>query len=162
MAGIDDAEARLAAILRAYMHIGLENPALYRLMFGPALSSAGTAARPAVARAAGADARAVLEDVIRCGARSGAFAVSPDDPKALALAALSPWSAAHGLTMFMIDRIPRPDLSVDELIGALLRMVVAGLRQPRTEQPRPAATHATGAERITRWSRRHLSSRSSC
>jgi len=149
MAGIDEAKARLAAILRTYMRLGLENPALYRLMFGPALSGAGSAARPAVAREAGADARAVLEDVILYGARSGAFAVSPDDPKALALAALSPWSAAHGLTMFMIDRIPRPDLSVDELIDALLRMVVAGLRQPRAEQPRPAAANATEAEGIT-------------
>jgi AcrR family transcriptional regulator len=148
MAGIHGAEARLAAILRTYMRLGLENPALYRLMFGPALSGAGSAARPAVARAAGADARAVLEEVILYGARSGAFAVSPDDPKALALAALSPWSAAHGLTMFMIDRIPRPDLSVDELIDALLRMVVAGLRQPRTEQPRPAAANASAAEGI--------------
>lgn len=149
MAGIDDAEARLAAILRTYMRLGLENPALYRLMFGPALSGAGSAARPAVARGAGADARAVLEDVILYGARSGAFAVSPDDPKALALAALSPWSAAHGLTMFMIDRIPRPDLSVDELIGALLRMVVAGLRRPRAEQPHPAPANATEAQGST-------------
>jgi AcrR family transcriptional regulator len=149
MAGLDDAEARLAAILRTYMCLGLENPALYRLMFGPALSGAGSAARPAVARGAGADARAVLEHVILYGARSGAFAVSPDDPKALALAALSPWSAAHGLTMFMIDRIPRPDLSVDELIDALLRMVVAGLRQPRAEQPRPAPANATEAEGST-------------
>jgi AcrR family transcriptional regulator len=148
MAGIDDAGARLAAILRAYMLLGLENPALYRLMFGPALSSAGSAARPAIARAAGADARAVLEEVILCGARSGAFAVSPDDPKALALAALSPWSAAHGLTMFMIDKIPRPDLSVDELIDALLRMVVAGLQEPHAEPPRRAATNATEVERI--------------
>jgi AcrR family transcriptional regulator len=149
MAGIDDAEARLAAILRAYMCLGLENPALYRLMFGPELSGAGSAARPAVARAAGADASAVLENVILYGARCGAFAVSPDDPKALALAALSPWSAAHGLTMFMIDKIPSPDLSVDELIDALLHMVVTGLRQPRAGQPHTAAASAPEAEGLT-------------
>jgi AcrR family transcriptional regulator len=135
MAGIDDAEERLVAICRAYVRLGLENPALYRLMFGPVLSDAGSSARPAVARVAGADARAVLEDTILHGARSGALAISPDDPKSLALAAISAWSAVHGLTMFAIDKIPRPDLSVDEMTDALLRMVVAGLRHPRPEQP---------------------------
>lgn len=135
MTGIDDPEACLVAICRTYLRLGLENPALYRLMFGPALSSAGSADRPTVARTAGADARAVLENVILQGARSGAFAVLPDDPKALALAALSAWSAVHGLTMFAIDRIPRPDLSVDDMIDALLSMVVAGLRHPRARRP---------------------------
>ena len=37
-----------------YVRLGLENPALYRLMFGPALSDAGSADRPTVARVAGA------------------------------------------------------------------------------------------------------------
>ncbi len=133
--GIDDPEARLVAICRTYLRLGLENPARYRLMFGPALSNAGSAARPTVATAAGAAARAVLEHVILQGARSGAFDVPPDDPKALALAALSVWSATHGLTMLAIDSIPRPDLSVDDMIDALLSMVVAGLQHPRPGRP---------------------------
>jgi AcrR family transcriptional regulator len=129
LAGIDGAEALLVAIVRTYVRVGLENPALYRLMFGPALSEAGSVDRPTVARAAGAEARAVLEDVILRGARSGAFAVSPDSAEDVSLAALVAWSAAHGLTMFAIDRIPRADLSVDDMIDRLLRMVVTGLRQ---------------------------------
>ena len=129
-AGTDDPELLLAAICRAYIRLGLENPALYRLMFGPALSEAGSGDRPAVARLAGAKARAVLEDVILRGARSGAFAVAPDKPQEVALAALAAWSAAHGLTMLAIDKITHADLSVEEMIAKLLRMVVTGLRGP--------------------------------
>lgn len=130
MAGIEGPEATLTVICRTYVRLGLENPALYRLMFGPALSDTGSADRPALARAAGAEARAVLEDVILGGARCGVFAVAPDDPRDVALAALAAWSAAHGLTMLAIDRIPRTDLSVEDMIDRLLRMVVAGLRHP--------------------------------
>ncbi len=129
MAGVEGSEAILVVICRTYVRLGLENPALYRLMFGPALSNTGSADRPTVARLAGANARVVLEDVILGGARCGVFAVAPDNPQDVALAALSAWSAAHGLTMLAIDGIPRTDLSVDDMIDRLLRMVVAGLRE---------------------------------
>jgi AcrR family transcriptional regulator len=136
MAGIDESETLLAAICRTYIRLGLENPALYRLMFGPALSASGSADRPTVARLAGAEARGVLECVILHGARSGAFAVSPENAEDVAMAALAAWSAAHGLTMLAIDRIPPLDLSIDAMIERLLRIVVTGLRKPRA---RPAA-----------------------
>jgi hypothetical protein len=71
----------------------------------------------------------VLEEVILRGARSAVFAVSPDSAEDVALAAIAAWSAAHGLTMFAIDRIPRADLSVDDMIDRMLRMVVTGLQQ---------------------------------
>jgi AcrR family transcriptional regulator len=129
MVGIDDPKGLLVAIARAYVRLGLENPALYRLMFGPALSEAGSADRPPVAKLAGAEARAVLEEVILRGARAGAFAASPDDPQDSALTALAVWSATHGLTMLAIDKVPPPDLSVDDMIEWLLRMVVAGVRK---------------------------------
>jgi len=131
MAGLDDSEALLVAICQTYIHLGLKNPALYRLMFGPALSQAGAGDRPTIARVAGAEARAVLEEIILHGARSGAFAVSPDDPQDVALTAIAVWSAAHGLTMLVIDKIPRADLGVDEMIERLLRIVVAGLLASR-------------------------------
>src|SRR5277367_2997071 len=69
--GVEDPEAAVVAICRAYMHLGLENPALYRLMFGPALSDTGTVDRPAIARSAGDRARAVLENTIHGGAKAG-------------------------------------------------------------------------------------------
>jgi AcrR family transcriptional regulator len=128
MVGIDDPEALLVAIARTYVRLGLENPALYRLMFGPALSDAGSADRPPVAKLAGAEARGVLEEVILRGARAGVFAVLPDEPQDVALTAISVWSATHGLTMLAIDKVPPPELSVDDMIERLLRMVIAGVR----------------------------------
>jgi len=135
MAGIDDAEAVLIAIVSTYVRLGLGNPALYRLMFGPALSAAGSEDRPTVARAAGAEARGVLEEVIRRGARTGVFAVSPGNPREIALAALSAWSAAHGLTMLVIDRVSPPDLSAEDMIERLLRVVMGGLRAQGKGRP---------------------------
>jgi AcrR family transcriptional regulator len=129
MVGIDDPEQLLVAIARTYVRLGLEDPALYRLMFGPALSEAGAADRPSVAKLAGAEARAVLEEVILRGARAGVFAASPDDPQELVLTALAVWSATHGLTMLAIDKVPPAGLSVDDMIERLLRMVVAGVRK---------------------------------
>jgi AcrR family transcriptional regulator len=135
MAGTDEPEVLLVAMVRTYVRLGLENPALYRLMFGPALSDAGSADRPATARLAGAQARAVLEELILRGARSGVFAVSADNPQGVALTALSVWSAAHGLTMLVIDKIPRADLAVEDIIETLLRMVVVGVRRSNADQP---------------------------
>src|SRR5271155_6057769 len=74
MAGLDDSEALLVAICRTYVHLGLKNPALYRLMFGPALSQAGAGDRPTIARVAGARATAGAGEVILHGAPSGAVA----------------------------------------------------------------------------------------
>ncbi len=128
-AGTDEPEALLAAIGRTYVRLGLENPALYRLMFGPALAEAGHGDRPTVARSAGDEARAVLEEVIGRGARSGIFAVAPDNPQDQILAALAFWSAVHGLTMLIIDKIPKAHLSIDDMIERLLRTVIDGLRK---------------------------------
>jgi AcrR family transcriptional regulator len=128
-AAIDAPEALLVAIGRTYVRLGLKNPALYRLMFGPALAEAGPGDRPTIARSAGDKARAVLEDVIARGARSGVFAVSPDDPQDQILAALSFWSAVHGLTMLVIDNIPKAHLSVDDMIERVLRTLIEGLRR---------------------------------
>ncbi len=135
MAGIDAPEALIAVIGRTYVRLGLENPALYRLMFGPALADAGPGDRPTIARLAGDEARAVLEEVIARGARSGVFAVAPDNPQDQVLAALSFWSAVHGLTMLVIDNIPKADLSVDDMIERLLRTLIEGLRRPTYAQP---------------------------
>src|ERR1700678_2543169 len=138
--GIDDPEELLDVICRTYVRLGLENPALYRLMFGPVLSDTGADDRPTVARTAGDRARAVLEDAILRGARGGVFAVSPNNPRDVILAAFSAWSAVHGLTMLVIDRIPKSELSLDDMIDPLLRMRARGLCKPGAE--RSSETHA--------------------
>ena len=146
-AGIDDPEALVDLICRTYVRLGLENPALYRLMFGPVLSDTGAGDRPTVARAAGDRARAVLENAILRGARAGVFAVSPDSPHDVILAAFAAWSAVHGLTMLVIDRIPKAVLSLDDMIDRLLRMVAAGLRKPGAE---PSSEIAVGHANLDR------------
>jgi hypothetical protein len=56
------------------------------------------------------------------------------------LAAFSAWSAVHGLTMLVIDRIPKAELALDDMMDRLLRMIAAGLRKPSAERSRE--THA--------------------
>jgi AcrR family transcriptional regulator len=129
MAGTDAPDALVAIIGRTYVRLGLENPALYRLMFGPPLAEAGPGDRPTIARLAGAGARAPLEEVILRGARSGAFAVSPESPQDYILAAHVFWSAVHGLTMLAIDRLMAPGVTVDDMIEKLLRTLIEGLRR---------------------------------
>jgi AcrR family transcriptional regulator len=134
MAGIDAPEALVDMIGRTYVRLGLENPALYRLMFGPALADAGPGNRPTIARSAGARARAVLEEAIERGARSGAFSVSANSREDQVLAAHAFWSAVHGLTMLVIDDLLAPNVSVDGVIEMLLRTQIKGLRQARTRR----------------------------
>jgi AcrR family transcriptional regulator len=128
MAGIDAPEALIAVIGRTYVRLGLENPALYRLMFGPAIADVGPGDRPTVVRLAGAEARAVLEEVIQRGARSGVFAVPPESRKDQILAAHVFWSAVHGLTTLAIDHLMGPGVTVDDMIEQLLRIQIRGLR----------------------------------
>ncbi|HLH11930.1 MAG TPA: WHG domain-containing protein [Methylovirgula sp.] len=134
-----DPRAAFIASGKAYVKMGVENPALYRLMFGPALAAAngpagrnleGEADRPAEARAAGARAKAVLDEIILRGAETGAFAVSPDNKdnkKERAIASLSAWSAVHGLTMLIIDDLAAQDLAIDTLVTRVLHIMLEGL-----------------------------------
>ena len=130
MAGIDAPEALIETIGRTYVRLGLENPALYRLMFGPALDDVGPGDRPTAVRSAGAEARAVLVDAIQRGARSGVFAIPAESVKDQVLAAHVFWSALHGLTTLAIDRLMAPGVTVDDVIERLLRTEIKGLRTP--------------------------------
>lgn len=126
VAEIDDpAEALLASGL-AYVQFGIENPALYRLVFGPTLAASGE--RPAVTRKAGDRTRSVLEHIIERGAQTGAFALSPDDRRGLAIAALAAWSAVHGLTGLVIDNLARPPIPIDQLAQGVAKTVIDGLK----------------------------------
>ncbi|MFZ0558860.1 MAG: TetR/AcrR family transcriptional regulator [Methylovirgula sp.] len=140
VAGVGNPRTALLASATAYVHAGVENPALYRLMFGPALAAPLSAARqgttkadggrPAEARMAGAAAKAVLDEVILRGAESGAFAISARSKSELASAALSIWSAVHGLTLLVIDALTGSELAIDTLVGRLVRTLLEGL-EPR-------------------------------
>ncbi len=136
-AAAGDPPTAFLACAKAYVKSGVENPALYRLMFGPALtkidaakSDATDGGRPAEARAAGASAKAVLDEIILRSAESGAFAVSPKSKNELATASLVTWSAVHGLTMLVIDDLTGSQLAIDTLIARLVRTLSDGL-EPR-------------------------------
>jgi AcrR family transcriptional regulator len=126
VAGIEDpAEALLASGI-AYVRFGVENPALYRLVFGPTLAASGE--RPAVIREAGDQTRSVLEQIIERGTKSGAFAISPDDRHGLAIAVITAWSAMHGLTTLVIDSLALPPIPIDQLAEGVAKTVLDGLK----------------------------------
>jgi AcrR family transcriptional regulator len=126
VAGIAAADKALLACGRAYIESALENPALYRLMFGPALAKS-KGGRPRAAREAGNEAKNVLVDVIVRGARSGAFAVVPDDPVDQGNAVFFTWSLVHGLTMLLLDDFLEVELTADDIIKEIERIVLKGL-----------------------------------
>lgn len=122
------AAAALNAAAYAYVSFAVENPALYRLMFGPALAEDNTP-RPAVTKQAGAEAKAVLERIILRGARSGLFALAPGDETALGMAILSCWSAVHGLAMLIVDGKAEVELPHRDLVQGLMRNFLDGIRK---------------------------------
>jgi AcrR family transcriptional regulator len=124
------ADKALLACAKAYIEFGAENPALYRLMFSPALA-ASKGGRPAEARTAGATAKVVLAEVILRGARSGLFAVSPDDAKDQAKIVFSAWATVHGMTMLLLDEFTETELTVDDLFKSVERIVLKGLIRRR-------------------------------
>jgi AcrR family transcriptional regulator len=80
----------------AYVRFGVENPAHYRLMFGPDL--ADRERHPTLAQAADA-AFAALTDTLAAGQAAGEFRSGSVRDQALAA-----WSLVHGLTTLLIDR----------------------------------------------------------
>lgn len=126
VAGVAAADKAILASGRAYLESALEDPALYRLMFGPALAKP-KGGRPQAAREAGNNARAVLVDIIVRGARSGVFAVAADDPVDLEKAVFFAWSVVHGLAMALLDGFLQVELTVDDLIREFERVVLKGL-----------------------------------
>jgi AcrR family transcriptional regulator len=116
-------EERLAALAQGYVAFALENPALYRLMFGPDLAIRET--ETALAEAAGASFRVLLESL----------GGDPDAP-ATAAAALAAWSFAHGLALLLIDGRVRPDeVGAKDVASA----VAAAARRLRVDaNPAPA------------------------
>lgn len=86
----------LLGIATAYIRLGVEQPAHYRLMFGPDLAERG---RHPTLDEAGDAAFAVLTSALERGQAAGE--VRPGSVRDQALAA---WSLVHGLTSLLIDR----------------------------------------------------------
>jgi hypothetical protein len=70
----------------------------------------------------------VLDGVIRRGAQSGAFAVSPDEPRDQACVVFFTWSVVHGLSMALLDGFAGTEIAVEDLVKMIERAVLDGLR----------------------------------
>ena len=110
--------ARLRAFGTAYLGFARRRPALYRLMFGPAL--VGKPQSAAFAQAGG-EAFAHCADAVAAILRERG-AVSDTEPQALAIAT---WSLVHGLAMLLIDGrlvLPEGAEAQEALIGQVLAL----------------------------------------
>lgn len=118
MAAVGDAAPRdrIVAIAGAYIGFALEEPAIFRLMFGPELSKPSHPELKAKADAAFAAAR---EAMIALGARPPATMES-----------VTCWSLVHGLaTLILDDRIEEHGGELDpaEMMRAASEILLAGL-----------------------------------
>ena len=126
MAAHTHARAQLFAMLRAYIQHGVENPALYKLMFGDYLSSPNDG-RPAIERAAAENTKALLAGVIVKGGLGRAIPNTARNERKIAGAFLACWSLLHGLTMLLADGLVGPRKISDELADSLVRGMLDGL-----------------------------------
>jgi AcrR family transcriptional regulator len=115
VAGISNARARLFAILRAYIHHGIE-PALYRLMFGSYLTG-----RPAIEHAAAEQTKTFLAEAIVGGGLGRAIPNTPRNERKIAGALLACWSLVHGLTLLVADGLVGPSKKSGDLSEGLRR-----------------------------------------
>lgn len=129
----DDPKASLIATGVAYVRYAADNPAHYRLMFGPSLISTN-GHTSTVAVDASARAKAVLADAIKAGVGSGAFVPKLAGDAAFGIAVLSAWAIVHGLAMLVIDGLidDRASASTTSLSDAVTRTLMEGLvtREP--------------------------------
>jgi AcrR family transcriptional regulator len=111
----------LKAISIAYLRFATENPAHYRLMFGPTLQGQDGRLPSEVIRAF-ASAEAVYREVLKQGSEDGAFKIPQNDRGALETALIANWSVLHGLAMLYIDGLAT--LETAQTIDSLAEKVV--------------------------------------
>ena len=126
VAKVADTREALSKMTRAYLSFGTKNPALYRLMF--TVASSGSNWRPEEVLEAGAAARAVLQNILRRGARTVVFDTSLTRTSELESATLYLWAVAHGLTMLAIDGLTNGErLSIEHIAQKMTITTLRGL-----------------------------------
>jgi AcrR family transcriptional regulator len=117
---------RLFAIARDYVRHGVENPALYRLMFGGYLTGPADD-RPPIEIAAAEKTKALLAEAIAQGALGRPVPRTSRNERKIAAAILIFWSLMHGLTLLLVDRLVGPRRKTDELTESVLQAMLEGL-----------------------------------
>lgn len=126
MQGLSNPRAQLSVLAREYVRHGVENPALYRLMFGGYLTGQDEG-RPAIETAAAEETKALLAGAIAAGALGRPIPNTPRNERKIAGAILVFWSQMHGLTMLLVDRLVGPNGKSDELSESVLEGMLDGL-----------------------------------
>ena len=126
MARFRDPREQLFAMLRTYIDHGVENPALYSLMFGRHLSGPDHS-RPAIELAEGDKTKALLAGVISAGGLGRAIPKGPRSERQIAGAILACWSLVHGLTMLLADGLVGPRKKSGALSDSILQGILDGL-----------------------------------
>jgi AcrR family transcriptional regulator len=131
---LDSPRERLAAIARAYVCGGVNNPALYRLMFGGYLGGQDNG-RPAIERTAAHSMKAVVVDAICDGALGRVIPNSAANTRTIDGAILIFWSQMHGLTLLLVDSLVGPSGKIEELSEGVLQGMLDGLANCIPEVP---------------------------
>jgi AcrR family transcriptional regulator len=126
IAGRGNAREQLFAMLRAYIEHGVENPALYSLMFGGYLSGPNQK-RPAIELAEAEKTKALLAGLIVAGGLGRAIAHTPRNERKIAGAILACWSLVHGLTLLLADGLVGPKKKSGALVDSLVQGMLDGL-----------------------------------
>ena len=126
VAGLNNARERLFAMLRAYIDHGVENPALYSLMFGGYLGGPDRS-RPAIELAEAEKAKALLAAVIIAGGLGRAIPQTQRNERKIAGAILACWSLVHGLTLLLADGLVGPKNKAGALGDKLVQGLLDGL-----------------------------------
>jgi AcrR family transcriptional regulator len=126
IAELRDPQARLSAMMSAYIRHGVENPALYRLMFGGYLSGPDDG-RPAIERAAAEETKALLATAIIDGALGRPIPNTARNERKISGAILACWSLLHGLTLLVADGLVGPPEKAELLCHGLVLGMLKGL-----------------------------------
>jgi len=126
IAGLDNAREQLFAMLRAYIAHGVENPALYNLMFGGYLGGPNRS-RPAIELAEAEKTKALLGGVIVAGGLGRAIPHTARNERQIAGAILVCWSLVHGLTLLLADGLVGPKKKAGALGDRLVQGMLDGL-----------------------------------
>lgn len=124
--GLTEPSARLSAMVRAYIRHGVENPALYRLMFGGYLGDS-VEGRPAVERTAAEKTRMLIVSAIVDGALGEPVLNVARNERKIAGTLLTYWSVLHGLTLLLADGLVGPKSKCEELGESIVGGIVEGL-----------------------------------
>ena len=126
IAGFHSPREQLFALLRAYIDHGVENPALYSLMFGGYLGRPDHS-RPAIELAEAEKAKGLLAGAISAGALGRTIPHTPRNEQKIAGAILACWSLVHGLTLLLVDGLVGPNKKAGALGDSLVQSMLDGL-----------------------------------